>query len=35
MGSYLKDIQASVIKYANIISQILQVEVEIVDENSL
>lgn len=33
MGSYLKDIQASVIKYANIISQILQVEVEIVDEN--
>lgn len=33
MGSYLKGIQAPVIKYANIISQILQVEVEIVDEN--
>ena len=33
MISYLKGIQSSVIKYANIISQILQVEVEIVDEN--
>ncbi|WP_027626455.1 sigma-54-dependent Fis family transcriptional regulator [Clostridium lundense] len=33
MGSYLKDIQDSVIKYANIISQILHVEIEIVDEN--
>ena len=35
MKSYLKGIQASVIKYANIISQILQVEVEIVDENMI
>lgn len=33
MISYLNAIQASVIKYANIISQILQVEVEIIDEN--
>lgn len=33
MTSYLKDIQDSVMKYANIISQILHVEVEIVDEN--
>ncbi|MBC2399941.1 sigma-54 interaction domain-containing protein [Clostridium tetanomorphum] len=33
MASYLKDIQNSVIKYANIISEILHVEVEIVDEN--
>ena len=35
MNSYLKGIQASVVKYANIISQILQVEVEIVDENMI
>lgn len=33
MNSILKDIQGAVIKYANIISQILQVEVEIVDDN--
>ncbi|MCJ7691181.1 MAG: AAA family ATPase, partial [Clostridiaceae bacterium] len=33
MNSILKDIQEAVIKYANIISQILQVEVEIVDDN--
>ncbi|MGK0467103.1 GAF domain-containing protein, partial [Clostridium sp.] len=33
MNSILKDIQEAVIKYANIISQILQVEVEIVDSN--
>lgn len=33
MNSILKDIQDSVIKYANVISQILQVEVEIVDDN--
>ncbi|MBU5486509.1 sigma 54-interacting transcriptional regulator [Clostridium sp. MSJ-11] len=33
MASYLMEIQDSVIKYANIISQILNVEVEIVDEN--
>ena len=33
MNSILKNIQKSVIKYADIISQILQVEVEIVDEN--
>jgi len=33
LNSILKNIQDAVIKYANIISQILQVEVEIVDEN--
>ena len=33
MNSILKDIQEAVIKYANILSQILQVEVEIVDDN--
>ena len=33
MNSILKNIQEAVIKYANIISQILQVEVEIVDDN--
>ena len=33
MNSILKNIQEAVIKYANIISQILQVEVEIVDAN--
>ncbi|MEW9097201.1 MAG: sigma 54-interacting transcriptional regulator [Clostridiaceae bacterium] len=33
MASYLMEIQDSVIKYANIISQVLNVEVEIVDEN--
>jgi transcriptional regulator with PAS, ATPase and Fis domain len=33
LNSILKDIQEAVIKYANIISQILQVEVEIVDDN--
>nr|MBK5235085.1 sigma 54-interacting transcriptional regulator [Clostridium sp.] len=33
MNSILKDIQEAVIKYANIISQILHVEVEIVDDN--
>ncbi|GAA0731246.1 sigma 54-interacting transcriptional regulator [Clostridium malenominatum] len=33
MTSYLMEIQDSVIKYANIISQVLNVEVEIVDEN--
>lgn len=32
MNSILKDIQEAVIKYANILSQILQVEVEIVDD---
>lgn len=33
MISYLNAIQSSIIKYANIISKILQVEAEIVDEN--
>jgi len=33
LNSILKNIQEAVIKYANIISQILQVEVEIVDDN--
>jgi transcriptional regulator with PAS, ATPase and Fis domain len=33
LNSILKDIQEAVTKYANIISQILQVEVEIVDDN--
>ncbi|MFT5875283.1 MAG: transcriptional regulator with PAS, ATPase and Fis domain [Clostridium sp.] len=33
LNSILKDIQEAVIKYANIISQILHVEVEIVDDN--
>ncbi|MCB2290759.1 sigma 54-interacting transcriptional regulator [Clostridium sp. CS001] len=33
MNSILKDIQEAVTKYANILSQILQVEVEIVDDN--
>lgn len=33
MQSVLIDIQEAVIKYANAISQILQVEVKIVDEN--
>jgi len=33
LNSILKNIQEAVIKYANIISQILQVEVEIVDAN--
>ena len=33
LNSILKEIQEAVIKYANIISQILQVEVEIVDDN--
>ena len=33
MNSILKNIQEAVIKYANVISQILQVEVEIVDDN--
>jgi len=33
LNSILKDIQEAVIKYANILSQILQVEVEIVDDN--
>ncbi|WP_125154809.1 sigma-54 interaction domain-containing protein [Clostridium rectalis] len=33
MASYLKDIQDSVIKYANIISKVLEVELEIVDES--
>lgn len=33
LNSILKDIQEAVTKYANILSQILQVEVEIVDDN--
>ena len=33
LNSILKDIQEAVIKYANVLSQILQVEVEIVDDN--